>query len=85
MSEKELNDFEANIVLRRALALQKINIEDDPHFAELQAAKWEKEMTKYALTAFGSSMNLLILYSFRYKKKLPWASVIGRMTTVARS
>ena len=82
MGDKELTNFEATVVLRRALNLNKINIDDDPLYSDLVKARFERDMTKYAFFGLGTSMNLLILYSFRYKTKLPWHRVIGRMCTV---
>ena len=39
-------------------------------------------MTMYGFLSAGTALNALILYSFRYKVRLPWHRVIGRMCTV---
>jgi hypothetical protein len=82
MGDKELSNFEATIVLRKAMAMKKINLEEDPLYQDLVSAKFERDMTKYAFFGFGVSMNLLALYSFRYKTKLPWNRVLGRVCTI---
>ena len=82
MSDKELTNFEATIVLRRAMALNKINLEEDPYYEDLQNAKWEKEMTKYGFFTVGVLNNMVLLYSFRWKTKVPWHKVFGRMCSV---
>lgn len=79
---QEFNNFEATVILRKAMSMQKIDIKDDPLYKDLQDAKWEREMTKYAFTGFGTTMNLLILYSNQYRMRLPWVQVFGRLTGV---
>jgi hypothetical protein len=80
--DKQFNNFEATVILRKAMAMKKINIEDDPLYKQLEEAKWEREVTKYLFTGLGTTMNLMILYGNRYRMGLPWVQIVGRMSGV---
>lgn len=80
--DKQLNNFEATVILRKAMAMNKINIEEDPLYPDFVQAKWEREMTKYGFTGIGAAMNLLILYGNRFRMGVPWAQMIGRISGV---
>lgn len=81
--DKQFNNFEATVILRKAMAMKKINIEEDPLYSDLLQAKWEREMTKYAFTGIGSTMNLMVLYGNKYKMGLPWVQIIGRIMGIS--
>jgi hypothetical protein len=82
MSDKDFNNFQSSIALRRAISLNKIDIKDDPLYTELESARLEKTKTKYAFIAGAVLNNLLILYASRYKTKNNWYKVIGTMTAI---
>ena len=80
--DKQLNNFEATVILRKAMAMKKFNIEEDPLYNDFLQAKWEREMTKYGFTGIGAAMNLLIVYGNKFKMGLPWVQIIGRISGV---
>lgn len=79
---EEFNNFEATVILRKAMNMNKVDLTDDPLYKNLQDAIWEKEMNKYGFIALGTTMNSLIFYSNVFRFRLPWVQVIGRMCGV---
>lgn len=82
MSDKELNDFEANVILRAALNKKAIDLSNDPLHPQLAEAIKEKKLTMGLFTAMGATINLMVFYSYAYKIRVPIYKVIGRVTTV---
>lgn len=79
---EEFNNFEATVILRKAMAMNKVDLADDPLYKDFENAKWEREMNKYAFIALGTTMNTLIFYTNVFKFRLPWVQIIGRMSGV---
>ncbi|OMJ78726.1 hypothetical protein SteCoe_21404 [Stentor coeruleus] len=82
MSDKQLNDFEAVVVLRKALSMGKIKIEDDKNYQTLLDAKKEKELTKY-FSIFGATASSMgIFYMNSRVKAIPLYKVYMKLTAI---
>ena len=79
MSDKELSDFQATVMLKLSLKAGEINVSEDPDYVRLAAAKSELHLFKQGFTATSAVISAALLYRCKYHQRLPWFTVISRI------
>lgn len=79
---KELNDFQATLVMRRALKTDNIDITEDPLYKDFKQAEWEKQLSKYTCYSLSGVLSSFIIYKFRFQRRLNWTVVLGRCISI---
>lgn len=82
MPEKQLNDFEATVVLRKAMSMNKIIIDDDENYQALLNAKNERDQTKYLFLCGAAVSSIGILYLNYRTRRFPWYKAYMKSTAI---